>query len=69
VILTWDESDGDDPSIATLIGGEELAGVGTTNGDAFDHGSILRAIEDAFGLPCLEAACDAKPIPLEVRGS
>lgn len=68
VILTWDESDGGDPPIPTFIGGEDLAGAGTTDGGHFDHASVLRGIEDAFGLPCLAGACTAHPVPLHVAG-
>jgi phosphatidylinositol-3-phosphatase len=68
VILTWDEVDSPSQHIATLIGGEGIRGSGTTDGTAFDQASILRAVEDAFGLPCLAAACAATPIPLHVGG-
>lgn len=65
VILTWDEVESPSQHIATLIAGQQLQGAGTTDGTAFDQASILRAIEDAFGLPCLAAACTATPIPLQ----
>ncbi len=64
VILTWDESDGGDPPIPTFI-----AGAGITSGQdsaQYDHASTLRAIEDAFGLPCLAGACDAAPLPIGI---
>jgi phosphatidylinositol-3-phosphatase len=68
VVLTWDEGTSPSQRIATLIGGEKIRGSGTTVGTAFDQASILRAIEDAFGLPCLAAACSATPIPVRVGG-
>jgi hypothetical protein len=68
VILTWDESDGGDVPIPTFVGGQDLAGAGTKDGTRFDHASTLRAIEDAFGLPCLARACAATPVPIRVAG-
>ena len=30
-----------------------------TDGTAYNHYSLLRSMEDAFGLPCLAHACDS----------
>ncbi len=68
VILTWDESEGGDPPIPTFIGAQGLTGAGTTDGAPYDHASVLRALEDAFGLPCLAGACTARPVPLHLAG-
>ena len=66
VILTWDEGDAFDGHIATFVGGVNLAASGS-DGRTFDHSSTLRAIEDAFGLPCLAGACEAAPLPVLLR--
>lgn len=66
VIVTWDEGSGS-PTIPTFLAGQNLPGVGSTDGYAYDHGSTLRAIEDAFGLACLQEACTARPLPVQVR--
>jgi phosphatidylinositol-3-phosphatase len=66
VILTWDEPDGGDAPIPTFIAGPAIGG-GTTDANRYDHASTLRAIEDAFGLPCLAATCDARPLPITGR--
>ncbi len=66
VILTWDESESGDAPIPTFIAGQAITG-GTTDANRYDHASTLRAIEDAFGLPCLAGACDARPLPIAGR--
>lgn len=66
VILTWDESEGADPTIPTFVAGERVPG-GIDVGRPSDHGSTLRAIQDAFGLPCLQDSCHATPLPVQVR--
>ena len=66
VILTWDESESGDAPIPTFIAGPTITG-GTTDANRYDHASTLRAIEDAFGLPCLAGACDARPLPIAGR--
>jgi hypothetical protein len=66
VILTWDEGDGDAQRIVTLIDGQRLGRAGEQDAGTFDHASTLRAIQDAFGLPCLAASCDAEPLPIRL---
>ncbi len=65
VILTWDEGEGD-TRIPTFISGLNLPRLGSRDGSSYDHGSTLRAIQDAFGLRCLAAACKAEPFPILV---
>jgi acid phosphatase len=65
VILTWDEGETAGEHIATFVGGKHLLATGS-DGRRFDHSSTLRAIEDAFGLPCLAGACHAAPLPILV---
>jgi hypothetical protein len=66
LIVTWDEGDTNDHvggHIATI-----LATPGTTPGTLINreltHYSVLRTIEDAWGMPALGAAKDAAPIPV-----
>ena len=70
LVVTWDEGDTDaglDPSTGTVRpsggGGPVLTVVATPAGPAgrslpgpYDHYSLLRTVEDAFGLPLLGAA-------------
>lgn len=71
LVVTWDEGDGDsgvDPSTGALGsagGGAVLTVVATPGGTAgrrlpgpYNHYSLLRTLEDAFGLPLLGAAGD-----------
>ncbi len=65
LLVTWDEDEGHAPDgvnhIATFAVGQ---GVGQGTWDArVDHYTMLRAIEDAFGLPLLGKAKDATPLP------
>jgi phosphatidylinositol-3-phosphatase len=68
VVFTFDEAEGGDQRgccensrgghIATwLVGTGVAAGVRTNV--PYNHYSLLRTIEDTFGLPCLRHACDA----------
>ncbi len=68
VVFTFDEAEGGDQRgccensrggrIATwLVGTGITPGVHTTV--PYNHYSLLRTIEDTFGLPCLRHACDA----------
>jgi hypothetical protein len=73
IVITWDEDDfsdqgqpgtgccGADPGgghVATIV----ITNKGkhaVTDGTAYNHYSLLRSMEDAFGLPCLAHACDS----------
>lgn len=63
LILTFDEDNGTDGNhIPTLV-----LGAGVRPGDRaerVDHYTVLRTIEDAYGLPPLGAAAQAAPLPL-----
>ncbi len=68
VFLTFDESAGDNTGccgakgggrIATAILSPQLAHPGTVVATPYSHYSLLRTVEDAFGLTCLRHACDA----------
>ena len=37
---------------------------GSTDGHAYNHYSLLRGIEDFFGLSCLQSACGASALPI-----
>jgi len=78
VVVTWDEGatdDGIDPATgavsSTAGGGNVLTLViaphvpaGLVVQTRFDHYSLLRTIEDAFGLPLLGAAADGSTAPM-----
>jgi acid phosphatase len=64
LFVTFDEDAGDDPSgghIATIVV-SPLVAAGTRSSVRYDHYSLLRTIEDAWGLDCLAKACDAQPM-------
>ena len=63
VILTWDEGSVSDEHVATIeIGG--TAAVGATDPHAYTHPGLLAGLEDAWGLPRLNAAQTATPLPI-----
>jgi phosphatidylinositol-3-phosphatase len=73
IVITWDEDDFSDSGQAgtgccgTNVGGGHVPTIVITNkgkypitdGTAYNHYSLLRSMEDAFGLPCLAHACDS----------
>jgi Phosphoesterase family len=63
VILTWDEGSASDEHVATIaVGG--TAGAGVTDSHAYTHPGLLAGLEDAWGLPLLNAAQTATPLPI-----
>jgi len=72
IVITWDEDDFSDSGqpgtgcCGTNVGGGHVATIVITNkgkspitdGTAYNHYSLLRSMEDAFGLRCLAHACD-----------
>jgi phosphatidylinositol-3-phosphatase len=57
IVVTWDEGSGFGRQIPTIVAGP-AARAGARSSVAYDHYSLLRTIEDAFGLPHLRrAAC------------
>jgi hypothetical protein len=57
IVVTWDEGSAFERHIPTLVAGP-AARAGARSSVAYDHYSLLRTIEDAFGLPHLRgAAC------------
>jgi phosphatidylinositol-3-phosphatase len=63
VILTWDEGSASDEHVATIaIGG--TAAAGATDSHAYTHPGLLAGLEDAWGLPRLNAATSANPLPI-----
>ena len=65
VIVTWDEGSTSDEHVATIaIGG--TAAVGATDSHAYTHPGLLAGLEDAWGLPLLNAAQTATPLPIVV---
>ncbi|HEY5630367.1 MAG TPA: alkaline phosphatase family protein [Candidatus Limnocylindrales bacterium] len=66
LIVTWDEgssNDGGGGHIATVVATPGMA-PGTRYDVAATHYSVLRAIEDAWGMPALGGAADASAIPV-----
>ena len=63
LIVTWDENDGDDSNnqIATTIVGAHVT-PGSSSGTRYDHYSLLRTMEDIYGLPALGSAATAGDI-------
>lgn len=78
IVITWDEDDySDEGQRGTGCcgfdpGGGHVAAIVITNKTVYpirdatpsNHYSLLRSIEDAFGLPCLSHACDRAIRPL-----
>ncbi|MGZ7000113.1 MAG: alkaline phosphatase family protein [Acidimicrobiia bacterium] len=73
LIVTFDEADGADTRgccgnsaggrIATVVLSPSVTAPGSHTASEYDHYSVLRTIEDAFGLDCLGHACDAGSRP------
>lgn len=63
VIVTWDEGTRSNEHIATIaIGGS--AGAGVTDSHAYTHFGLLAGLEDVYGVPLLNAAKTATPLPI-----
>jgi len=62
LLITWDESEGTASNqVATLVISKAVP-QGFQSDVAHDHYSLLRTIEDAWGLGCLNKACSANPL-------
>jgi hypothetical protein len=62
IVIVWDESDYANAPITnqvTLIVDTNDDSHGHTSGRFYDHFSLLKSMEGALGLPCLNHACDA----------
>ena len=63
VIVTWDEGNSQDEHVATIaIGGTATAGA--TDDTGYTHPGLLAGLETAWGLPLLNAAQTATPLPI-----
>ena len=60
LVVTWDEGNGDDNHIATVLAGAHVR-AGPSDQQA-NHYSLLRTIEDMYGLTHAGAAADAGPL-------
>jgi phosphatidylinositol-3-phosphatase len=59
LFITWDEGEGDPGfKVATLVISNSVP-VGFTSSTPHDHYSLLRTIEDGWGLGCLNETCKA----------
>lgn len=61
LVITFDEGRGKANDVATIVVSQHMDRP-LTSDVAYTHASLLRTIEDVFGLPCLADACDAKPM-------
>jgi len=62
IIIVWDESDYANAPITnqvTMIVDTSDNPHGHTSARFYDHFSLLKSMEGALGLPCLNHACDA----------
>jgi hypothetical protein len=63
LLITFDESHGDDDTQhIPMIYAAPYVAAGSQATERATHYSLLRTIEQAFGLPCLAQACDAQPM-------
>lgn len=61
LVVTFDEDAGDDPSgghIATIVASPHVP-AGSRSTERHDHYTLLRTIQDAWGLDCLAESCSA----------
>ncbi len=64
LVITFDEDAGEDPSgghVATIVATPSMT-AGTRSTVRYDHYSLLRTVQDAWGLDCLARSCDAAPM-------
>jgi hypothetical protein len=68
VVVTFDEPDPGAPATAPIATVQAGPGIlaGSTDGRPFTHYSLLRGIQDYFGLTCLQWSCSATPLPIGV---
>ncbi len=78
IVITWDEDDFSDSGqpgtgcCGSTVGGGHVATIVITNkttspiidATPYNHYSLLRSMEEAFGLPCLAHACDSAVTPM-----
>ena len=65
LFIIWDEgttSTGGGGHVAALVVSNSLAGAGYQSGTAHNHYSLLRTLEDAWGLGCLQNTCSANTL-------
>lgn len=70
IIITWDEGSSGAGCCDAYPGGGHVATIvitshgprGRTDGAYYNHYSLLRSIEQVFGLGCIQFTCDAKAI-------
>lgn len=64
LIITFDEDAGNDGSgghVATIVASRDVS-AGFRSDQPHDHYSVLRTIQDAWGLDCLAESCSATPM-------
>jgi acid phosphatase len=64
LILTWDEDDGSQSNqVLTIFAGSAAKTGGVTSGVNYTHFSLLRTVENIFGLPT-QTSNDANASPM-----
>jgi len=66
VVVAFDEPNPSSPPTTRVMAVQLGPAVpkGSTDGHSYNHYSLLRGIEDYFGLPCLKAACGVAALPI-----
>lgn len=61
IVLVWDENDYSTSTInkVVFVVGTNYSKLGKTSSNFYDHYSLTKTLDGAFGLPCLNHACDA----------
>jgi hypothetical protein len=60
IVVVWDENDYTaTPNKVLLIVDTNHGGQGIQSSQSYNHFSLLKTLESAFGLPCLNHACDS----------
>jgi phosphatidylinositol-3-phosphatase len=62
LVVVFDEADGGGNHIPLVFAGPAVV-PGTRVTERTDHYSLLRTVQDLFGLPCLAQSCHAHPMP------
>ncbi len=62
LVVVFDESDTGGSNVPMVFAGPSVP-AGTRVTQRADHYSLLRTVQEAYGLPCLAQSCHAAPIP------
>jgi len=60
IVVMWDENDfSNSPNLVGMIVDTNYGAHGVKSAKPYNHHSLLKTLETAFGLGCLNHACDA----------